>query len=89
MVSMTPISYSAWVRRCSSYPPGYRRSIPRQTSWWNQLASVSPSGSGNFGIRFDLVNSTSARSATSSVLSHPACQSSSVLSPRISCGLFT
>ncbi len=59
------------------------------TSLRNQETSVSPSGSGNCGIRLALVNSTLARSATSSVLSQPACHSSSELTARISAGLLT
>ena len=59
------------------------------TSLRNQETSVSPSGSGNFGIRLALANSTFARSAISSVLSQPTCHSSSSLTARISAGLLT
>ena len=41
------------------------------------------------GIRLALANSTFARSAISSVLSQPACHSSSALTARISAGLLT
>jgi hypothetical protein len=67
---MTSTSYLAWARWASDGALWKRRIIPAATSFSNQLASVSPSGTGNRGMRSRCSKLTSQRSAMSSVLSH-------------------
>ena len=83
--TMTCISYSAWRACASSIPPGKRRSRPRLTSLRNQLSSVSPSGTGYFGMRLWKSNmpAVSTFSATTRVFRQPSAHGSDVSSPRI------
>lgn len=68
---MTPVSYSACVRTSDGIAPWYRFCRPVSTSLMNQESSLSPAGTGKFGMKLaSVLNSTSHCSAMRTVLSH-------------------